>query len=64
MKKEKAIEERDGCASNCKTKVQDGTDKIETDAGTAVDTATGLVTNYKLVAQDKTEAELFTILKT
>jgi len=56
LSKEKKIEERDGCASDCKTKVQDGTVKEETDAGTALDTATGLVTNYKYVAQDKTEA--------
>ena len=27
--KDKAIEERDGCAENCKTKVQDGTVAIE-----------------------------------
>ena len=64
MKKEKWIEERDGCASSCKTEVQDGSIKIETDAGTALVAAEGLVTNYKLASQTKDEATLFTELKT
>lgn len=50
MLKEKAIEERDGCTSTCKTKVQDGSVKIEADATQAETDASDAVTNYKLAS--------------
>jgi len=60
----KKIEERDGCASDCKTKVQDGSEKIEDDAIAAETAAKLLVTDYKLDSPNETEATLFTTLKT
>lgn len=53
----KKTEERDGCAGDdCKTKVQDGSEKIEDDAIAAETAAIKLVTDYKLDSPNETEA--------
>lgn len=65
MSMAKKIEERDGCAGDaCKTKVQDGSEKIEDDAIAAETAAIKLVTDYKLDSPNETEATLLATLKT